>query len=70
MTPQRVAASLFARILDGLSDGELPFQIQVSTELRHLIEEREIGLRGQNSARVLADSEPPRRAAEPSCSGE
>jgi hypothetical protein len=63
MDPRRVAQSLFARITDGLEDGDLPHQIQVSTELRHLIEDREIGLRGQNSTRVFADSEPPRRAS-------
>ena len=62
MIHKAVAESLFARILDGLGDGDLPFQIQVSTELRHMIEERELGLRGRNSARVFADSQPPRRS--------
>lgn len=57
----RVAASLFARILDGLDDGDIHRKIDVSTALRHLIEDREIGLRGQNAARLLRESEPPRR---------
>ncbi len=58
---ERVARSLFERILDGMNDGDIPHQIDVSTALRHLIEDREIGLRGQNSARLLRESEPPRR---------
>lgn len=58
---ERIAKSLFDRILDGLDDGDIPRQIDVSTALRHMIEDREIGLRGENSARIFADSEPPRR---------
>lgn len=64
MSHRAVAASLFERIADGLSDGDVPYQILVSTELRHLIEDREIRLRGRNSARVFADSQPPRRGVD------
>ena len=56
-----VAESLLARILDGLSDGDLPHQIAVSTALRSMLEDREVGLRLHNAARIFRDSEPPRR---------
>ena len=62
MTHARVAASLFERVLNGLNDGDLAYQLQVSVAFRRLIEDREITLRGQAAAITISQFPPPPRS--------